>query len=226
MANLLIVGFISSTRPNPPSESARPPSREPQLQLLAELTPPQRAALEERHRAAVRRAQAAAEAEIAAEEAEIAAAQAAAMAVVVCRMWGPYSTEAAYTRLHAQLTAIADTVEVRASQIQGNPDYLVYIDTGSNIVTARRMQQELKSQAMEAYIMGGGIFVNALSVGVFSERPRAENQRQKAEKLGYKVAIEALLRAQRVFHLIAHVPKNFTPGVAPVSDCTTIASAG
>jgi hypothetical protein len=217
VANLLIVGLFSSARAVPEPISNSPPAPEPQLRLLAELTAPQRLALQERHGATLREAQAQA-------AAEMAAAQAAEMAALVCRMWGPYGTQSAYDTLHEQLTNIADSVEIRASQIQGSPDYLVYVDTESNIDTAKRMQQELKSQSMEAYVMNGGLFVNALSVGVFSERSRAENQRRKAEKLGYKVAIEALPRPHEVYHLIAHVPKNFVAEAAPVRDCATIAS--
>ena len=221
VANLLIVGLFSSARAVPEPISSRPPASEPQLRLLAELSAPQRLALDERHRATLRAAQVAAEAQAAA---EIAAAQAAEMAALVCRMWGPYGTQSAYNKLQEHLTNIADSVEIRTSQIQGSPDYLVYVDTESNIDTAKRMQRELKSQSMEAYVMSGGLFVNALSVGVFSERSRAENQRRKAEKLGYKVAIEALPRPHEVYHLIAQVPKNFVAQAAPVRDCATIAS--
>ena len=250
VVNILLVGFFFDPSPAAvESAEVHQPPLEPQLRLLVELSDAERLELAQRHQAAIARQQTAAQqalpAPIQAQAASIPAAALPAPAVLaieaqppVCRMWGPYNDEMALSEVRQQIADVAENLEVRASQIQGSPDYLVYVDTQANIDTARRMQRELDSQNFEAYLMSGGAFANALSVGVFSQRARAENQREAVAGLGYEVAIEALPRSQKVYHLLAQVPADYVPDIkalgasdatsviTPAADCAAIASAG
>ena len=248
VVNLLLVGFFFD-----PSPAARDRDEvhqrplEPQLRLLVELSAAERLELARRRQAATALPpvaspvlEAAAPDQKAAAPVQKAAAPDQKLVEVpvqpppVCRIWGPYNDEPALAELRRQIADVAENLQVRVSEIQGSPDYLVYVDTQGNIDTARRMQRELSSQNFEAYLMSGGAFANALSVGVFSQRTRAENQRGKVAGLGYEVAIEALPRSQEVYHLLAQVPADFVsdlapdlaPDIAPASDCAAIASAG
>jgi hypothetical protein len=235
VVNLLLVGFFfdpSSAAQDKDEVQQRP--LEPQLRLLVELSAAERLELARRRQVAtvlppvppvpVQKAAA-----LVQKLEEVAVQQ-----PPVCRIWGPYNDEPALAELRRQIADVAENLQVQASEIQGSPDYLVYVDTQGNIDTARRMQQELSSQNFEAYLMSGGPFANALSVGVFSQRARAESQRGKVAGLGYQVAIEALPRSQEVYHLLAQVPADFVPditpelapAIAPASDCAAIASAG
>ena len=260
VVNILLVGFFFDPSPAAvESAEVHQPPLEPQLRLLVELSDAERLELAQRHQAAIARQQAAAQqalpAPIQAQAASIPAAALPAASIPaaalpapavlaieaqppVCRMWGPYNDEMALSEVRQQIADVAENLEVRASQIQGSPDYLVYVDTQANIDTARRMQRELDSQNFEAYLMSGGAFANALSVGVFSQRARAENQREAVAGLGYEVAIEALPRSQEVYHLLAQVPADYVPDIkalgasdatsviTPAADCAAIASAG
>ena len=232
VVNLLLVGFFFD-----PSPAARDRDEvhqrplEPQLRLLVELSAAERLELAHRRQAAAVLPPVAPPVPAAA---PVQLEEVAVQPPPVCRIWGPYNDEPALAELRRQIADVAENLQVRVSEIQGSPDYLVYVDTQANIDTARRMQRELGSQNFEAYLMSGGAFANSLSVGVFSQRTRAENQRGKVAGLGYEVAIEALPRSQEVYHLLAQVPADFVsdvapdlaPDIAPASDCAAIASAG
>jgi hypothetical protein len=143
---------------------------------------------------------------------------------MVCRVWGPFDDRTQLESLQNQLADLGGAIEIRESEIQGDPDYLVYIDTGNNLDTARRTLQELETQSVDAYIIAGGPYINSVSVGVFSREPRAEAQKQRVSALGYKSAIAVLGRSQTVFHLIARVPVSPEALEDPGADCQTIAS--
>ena len=233
VVNVVLVGFFFDSSPaSLDSSDVRQPPLEPQLRLLVELSAEERLELARRHRAA-----AVPQAATSLPEAAAALAQTVDVQVPqpsVCRMWGPYNDELALAELRRQIADVAERLEVRAAEIRGSPDYLVHVDTQGNIDTARRMQRELRSQNFEAYLMSGGSFANGLSVGVFSQRGRAENQRGTVAGLGYEVSIEALPRVQEVYHLFAQVPADLVldidpaipPKIVPARDCATIASAG
>ncbi len=236
VVNVLLVVLLFDPSPAASDRGeARQPPLEPQLRLLVELSDAERLELARRHQAATARTPAAAPATF--QEAPAPVLELLEVPLQqppVCRRWGPYNDELALAELRRQIAGVAENLEVRASEIQASPDFLVYVETQGNIDTARRMQQELSSQNFEAYLMSGGSFANGLSVGVFSQRARAENQRGKVAGLGYEVAIEALPRSQQVYHLLAQVPADFVadiapdlaPDIAPASDCAAIASAG
>ena len=147
---------------------------------------------------------------------------------LVCRAWGPFTDLADVESRQARIADIGSAIEVRTSEIAGDPDFLVYIDTGNNSDTARRTLLELQYQSVDAYIIAGGPFVSSVSVGVFSRPERAQNQRERVSALGYDARLQELSRSQTVYHLIARVPNGFgqdqPEALDPGVDCSAIAS--
>jgi hypothetical protein len=143
---------------------------------------------------------------------------------LVCRAWGPFNDITQLEPLQASVATVGSAIEVRTSEIAGEPDFLVFIDTGGNPDTARRTLAELQNQSVDAYVIAGGPFLNAVSVGVFSRQDRARSQHERVESLGYKASIEALNRSQSVYHLIARVPVAFELADLDSIPCNAIAS--
>lgn len=143
---------------------------------------------------------------------------------LVCRVWGPYSNQEDLDALRAELEKVGSALEVRASQVAADPDYLVFIATGNNLETARRTLRELESQSVDAYIIAGGPYVNSVSVGVFSDEKRALAQEKRVEALGYQAGTEALSRSQTVYHLVARVPESYAATAEGALECGAIAS--
>ena len=143
---------------------------------------------------------------------------------LVCRAWGPFNDITQLEPLQASVATVGSAIEVRTSEIAGEPDYLVFIDTGGNPDTARRTLAELQNQSVDAYVIAGGPFLNAVSVGVFSRQNRARSQHERVENLGYDASIETLNRSQSVYHLIARVPATFELAELDSVACNAIAS--
>jgi hypothetical protein len=143
---------------------------------------------------------------------------------LVCRVWGPFTEAPQFASLQARISELGTASEIRSSELAGEPDYLVFIETGNNVDTARRTLQELETQSIDSYIIAGGPYLNSVSVGVFSRGDRAINQQLRVAALGYDVKVQELVRSQTVFHLVARVPESLDLGEDPGVDCEAIAS--
>lgn len=144
---------------------------------------------------------------------------------VVCRVWGPFNNRTELEKVEADIAAAGGETRVTESTVPGRSDYLVYIRTPGQAENARRVLEELKSQAIDSALITRGRFNNTLSVGVFSRNDRAQRQMIRVSKLGYDVAIKEIDRSYNVFHLEARVVADFEPAVAPIGPCREIAQA-
>jgi len=143
---------------------------------------------------------------------------------LVCRAWGPFTSDETLEPARIAVAAVTDQLEVLESRVAAPPDYLVYLDTDNNIDNARRLQKELESQNIDAYVIAGGPFLNAVSAGVFSRRPSAEGLMQRLKNLGFSPRLESLEREQEVRHLVARVPAAFQLDGMTAQPCPEIAS--
>ncbi len=141
----------------------------------------------------------------------------------ICQAWGPYSEVNDVRALEQTVIAEGVETEVFESEVRGEPDYLVYIESTATPGGARRALEELKTQAIESHLIVQGRFSDTLSVGVFSQKARAERQQEKVSALGFAVVIEELQHTQQVYHLLAKVPADFMTEIAPSGVCSEIA---
>lgn len=144
---------------------------------------------------------------------------------VVCHAWGPFNDRSELEEVENDIVAVGGETSVTQSTIPGRSDYLVYIGTPGKAENARRILEELKSQAIDSALITRGRFNNTLSVGVFSRDDRAQRQLQRVAKLGYDAGVKEIDRSHDVFHLVARVPADFEPAVAPSGPCSEIAQA-
>lgn len=122
-----------------------------------------------------------------------------------CRSWGPESDPLEFQALQSQLNELGGFPEIIEMQVEGKPDYLVYVaDLGSRD-NAKRVTAELLSQNIESYLINRDDGTRILSVGVFSRAQLAKRQLQRVSSLGYSGQLEELPRAQVVYNLTAHV---------------------
>ena len=144
--------------------------------------------------------------------------------VLACRAWGPFAGDDAMEPARSELAAVTDQLRVVSAQVAAPPDFLVYLDTDNNLDNARRLQQELEGQGIDAYVLAGGEFVNSVSAGVFSQDDSAARLMLRLEDLGYTPHLETLERFQEVMYLIARVPEDFALVDMLALPCTDIAS--
>jgi len=143
---------------------------------------------------------------------------------LICRAWGPFTSDETLEPARIAVAAVTDRLEVLNSEVAAPPDYLVYLDADNNLDNARRLQKELEGQDIDAYVIAGGSFLNSVSAGVFSQRQGAQRLVKRLEDLGYKPRLETLERAQAVRHLIARVPEGFQLEGMTAAPCPEIAS--
>jgi hypothetical protein len=141
----------------------------------------------------------------------------------LCRMWGPYTDLSVVEAVRELVRPVGEEMEIRSTEVVSSPDYLVYLNTDSNLDNARRLLKELEAQSIEGYVIAGGEFENSVSAGVFSSERRADRQMSRLSELGYSPRLEALERVQTVHHLLALVPVDFQLPDHEDSDCQAIA---
>ena len=140
-----------------------------------------------------------------------------------CRLWGPESDPMEFQNLQRQLSELGGFPEIVKMQVDGEPDYLVYVaDVGSRD-NAKRVSAELLSQNIESYLINRDDGSRILSVGVFSRAPLAQRQLQRVSALGYAGQVEELPRAQVVYNLTAHVALDSDLYKTSTSACMTFA---
>ena len=140
-----------------------------------------------------------------------------------CRVWGPEQSPSAFDALLAELDALGGFPDVKKTEVQGAPDYLVYIDELGSTENAKRVAQELTSLEIESYLMVREDDAPILSVGLFSRQNLANKQLNRVTTLGYAGFIEELPRAQTVYNLTAHVKANSKLYKTSTSACMAIA---
>ena len=142
---------------------------------------------------------------------------------LLCRAWGPYSDAGDLERVVEELGLQASDFEIIESEIPASTEYLVYIRPAGNRAAAKRVVEELRSQDIDSFIMGGR-FSNSLSVGLFSKESGALEQQQRVVSLGYSANIEPLQRSERAYHLLARVAPERSAAVEQNRACAEIAS--
>lgn len=129
-----------------------------------------------------------------------------------CVVFGPFEDAAAAAGAAARISAAGGQAEATEEQIPP-PNYMVYVEPAATASEAARTAEELQTRAIDAFAIGSGALRNAVSVGVFSGRDRAEAQRQRVADLGYGVAIHAPLRT--VHRVVAsNTSSDFLPDTA------------
>ncbi len=141
-----------------------------------------------------------------------------------CLLMGPFDEIDRVETLRDEVLGAGGNAEIVADEVDGRPDYLVYIFTNGSRVVARCIRQELDGQDIDSHIIAGGELENALSVGVFSREPLARAQYDRVIALDYEAAVRELPRRQTVYHLMSDRPVA-DPEVPGRAACHEIAAA-
>lgn len=205
----LVVFFLALTaeEPQPAMSERRLPAPTDPVKLLGELSDADRQRLD-----------------VPSDRSESGSAQLGDRPVLACRAWGPFAGDDALEPARNQVAAVSDRLQVVSAQVSAPPDFLVYLDTDNNLDNARRLQQELEGQGIDAYVLAGGEFVNSVSAGVFSQDDSAQGLVARLQDLGYSPHVETLERFQEVKYLVARVPDDFSVDDLSALPCADIAS--
>lgn len=114
-----------------------------------------------------------------------------------CVVFGPLGSQ---QTLAAAATRLGSTGADVDSLQEAKVDYPVYITPAASRAGARLVLEELHGQAIDAAIIWSGPYENAVSVGVYVSRDRADARRDRIAALGYDVLVRErhYLRARQV----------------------------
>lgn len=144
-------------------------------------------------------------------------------AAPVCRAWGPFAALDEAETLARRLALPSEDFEVFHAEEEAPPDYLVTLRAPGAGGAVDRVLETLSEQGIDHYILERGPVDNVLAAGVFSARDRADAQSRRLEALGFDPAVEALNRSRDVYHLLARMPAESHPEIAPLGACSEIA---
>lgn len=140
-----------------------------------------------------------------------------------CLAWGPFSALDEAERLAADLALPPEDFEVFHAEQEAAPDYLVTLRAPGTRASVARVVESLGERGIDSYVLERGPLDNVLAAGVFSARERAEAQARRLRTLGFEPAVEVLARSRDVYHLLARIPPESTPEIAPSAACSEIA---
>ena len=104
---------------------------------------------------------------------------------MACIQVGPFENEASMDELKAELTQLFDRVQTREKRSIVDKGYWVYVPKYPTRAEAEQAVRELTAAgAREFYIVPDGTMANAISLGFYARRERAEERRLRLNDLG------------------------------------------
>ncbi|WP_461521939.1 hypothetical protein [Porticoccus sp.] len=109
-----------------------------------------------------------------------------------CQLLGPFSTEDELTQFRAGLSdhGVQNNLLKREEVVR--EDFWLIIPPRKTRWQAEQLLHELEQKQIESFIVDGGEYQNAISLGIFVEQKNTGNYREKLAKLG--VEAEVVLR--------------------------------
>lgn len=115
----------------------------------------------------------------------------------VCQTLGPFLKKPDVTSVFALLARNGYTVNVRDGDAREPAGYWVYLPA-MQAREARRIVADLDAKGMKDYYIGKR---NYISLGIFSERDKAEGRLQQVKQLGYEAILDQRFRTRDVYWL-------------------------
>ena len=104
---------------------------------------------------------------------------------MACIEVGPFENENAMAELKAKLVELFDWVQSREKQSIVDKGFWVYLPQFPSRAQAEQVARDISAAGVsELYIVPDGSMVNAISLGVYGRRERAEQRRQQLTNLG------------------------------------------
>lgn len=115
--------------------------------------------------------------------------------VPVCHTLGPLTSADEAAALRDQLSTQGFTAALREGEIQVPSSYQVYLLAPSSD-KAREIVSTLEAAGMTDYFVGKR---NRISLGIFSNKSKAQTRRQAVRKLGYNAMLNVRYKTRKVF---------------------------
>lgn len=116
-------------------------------------------------------------------------------APAVCWMVGPFSEQVTIKQVLDRMGALDIAADLVSVNVPEEPDYWVHIAPMQSRKEAIRMLRRLQARKIDSFLIGEGELENGISLGLFSERDRAQKVYDKRLSQGFEVQIKEVDRS-------------------------------
>lgn len=110
--------------------------------------------------------------------------------VQLCTLLGPLLQPGDAKTLLARLAALQIQAKYVALQVDGNPDYWVYLRPEPTKDLAIAKLRELQGKKIDSFLIPQGDLANGISLGIFDSQENAEKHKQTIVQMGYDAQLK------------------------------------
>ena len=115
--------------------------------------------------------------------------------VQLCTLLGPFLQSGDAKALLARLAALQIQAKYVALQVDGSPDYWVYLRPEPSKEIAIAKLRELQGKKIDSFLIPQGELTNGISLGIFDSQENAEKHRKVIVQLGYDAQLKTNARS-------------------------------
>ncbi|MEZ5435617.1 MAG: hypothetical protein R3E67_03230 [Pseudomonadales bacterium] len=108
----------------------------------------------------------------------------------LCTLLGPVMKPEDAKALLSRLNALQIQAKYVALQVDGSPDYWVYLRPEPTKDLAIEKLRELQGKQIDSFLIPQGDLANGISLGIFDSQENAEKHRQTITQLGYDAQLK------------------------------------
>lgn len=120
----------------------------------------------------------------------------------VCWQIGPFADLVSAKQVESRLAAMDIGLDLREVEMPGKTDYWVHIPPQPSRKLAIKLLRDLQSRKIDSFLITEGELENGISLGFFTEKPRADLIHEQRREQGYDAAIKEVVRVQKEFWAI------------------------
>jgi hypothetical protein len=112
----------------------------------------------------------------------------------VCWLLGPFKEEISVNQVKGRLMALEIDMPIRSEEVEFTRDYWVHLPPMASRADAVKLLRELQSKKIDTFLITEGELANGLSLGLFTQRERAEAVYERRREQGYAAEIKVVPR--------------------------------
>ena len=115
----------------------------------------------------------------------------------ICTLVGPFSVLLRAEYFVERLQALSLLAEVKQLVVASEPGYWLYLPSEPSRKEALRRLSELQRRGIDSYVIPSGNLANGISLGMFTNKERADAMLLSVKSQGYKPEIAEVPREQK-----------------------------
>ena len=114
-----------------------------------------------------------------------------------CWQIGPFHDEVSAKLVKSRMKSMGIELNFIEFDVPGKPDYWVHIPPQPSRKLAIKLLRELQARKIDSFIITEGDLENGVSLGFFTEKPRADSVFEQRKAQGFDVVVREVPRVQK-----------------------------